>query len=96
MDGGEDHKLNVPAFLRYSELEKFYHVQCIYIPCGKTKGLYFDDIRHVCPDVLTIIHSKWLMYNLGGWRRCWREQRVINATESIDMTRNLPKVLMFG
>jgi hypothetical protein len=30
MDGGEDHKLNVPAFLRYLELEKFYHVQCIY------------------------------------------------------------------
>ena len=63
MDGGEDHKLNVPAFLRYLELEKFYHVQCIYIPCGKTKGLYVDDIRNVCPDVLTIIHSKWLMYN---------------------------------
>ena len=56
-------KLNVPAFLRYLELEKFYHVQCIYIPCGKTKGLYVDDIRNVCPDVLTIIHSKWLMYN---------------------------------
>ncbi len=63
MDGGEDRKINVPAFLSYLESDKFYHAQCIYIPCGKTKGLYLDDIRTVCPNVLTIIHSKWLMIN---------------------------------
>jgi hypothetical protein len=34
-----------------------------YIPCGKTKGLYVDDIRSMCPTVLTIIHSKCLMFN---------------------------------
>jgi hypothetical protein len=63
MDGGEYRKLNVPAFLSYLESEKFYHVQCIYIPCGKAKGLYVDEIRNVCPNVLTIVHSNWLMFN---------------------------------
>ncbi len=26
-------------------------------------GLYVDDIRSMCPTVLTIIHSKWFMFN---------------------------------
>ncbi len=65
MDGGEHRELNVKAFLSYLRLEKFRQIQCIFIPCGRTKGLLVDDIRRVCPTVQTIVHSKWLMSN--GW-----------------------------
>jgi hypothetical protein len=63
MDGGEHRKLNVNGFLRYLRLEKFRSIQCIFIPCGRTKGLLVADIRRVCPTVRTIVHSKWLMIN---------------------------------
>ncbi len=35
----------------------------IYIPCGKTKGLFVNDIKQACPSVQIIFHSKWLMMN---------------------------------
>jgi hypothetical protein len=65
MDGGAEHRLNVGAFLHYLQSEHFRNVQCIFIRCGKTKGLLVNDIKQACPRVQTIIHSKWLMVN---WR----------------------------
>jgi hypothetical protein len=43
MDGGAECRLNVGAFLQYLQLEHFRNVQCIFIPCGKTKGLFMND-----------------------------------------------------
>ena len=63
MDSGEHCKLNVDGFLRYLWLEKFLHMQCIFISCVRTKGLLVSDIRQVCPSVQIIVHSKWLMIN---------------------------------
>jgi hypothetical protein len=63
MDGGAERRLNVCAFLRYLLLEHFRNVQCIFIPCGKTKRLFVNDIKQACPSVQTIVHSKWLMVN---------------------------------
>ena len=45
MDGGVECRLNVGAFLRFLQLEHFRNVQCIYIPCRKTKGLFVNDIN---------------------------------------------------
>jgi hypothetical protein len=61
MDGGAERRLNVGAFLRFLQLEHFRNVQCIFILCGKTKGLFVNDIKQACPSVQTIVHSKWLM-----------------------------------
>jgi hypothetical protein len=63
MDGGGEHRLNVAAFLRFLQSEHFRNVQCIFIPCGKTKELFMNDIKQACPSVQTIVHSKWLMIN---------------------------------
>ena len=43
MDGGENRKLDVDGFLRYLQFEKILHMQCIFIPCGRTKGLFVED-----------------------------------------------------
>ncbi len=58
MDGGAKCRLNVGSFLRFLQLEHFRNVQCIFIPCGKTKGLFMNDIKRACPSVQTIVHSK--------------------------------------
>ena len=63
MDGGAECRLNVGAFLHFLQLEHFRNVQCIFIPCRKTKGLFVNDIKQACPSVQTIVHSKWLMIN---------------------------------
>jgi hypothetical protein len=63
IDGGAECRLNVSALLRYLHLEHFRNVQCIFIPCRKTKGLFVNDIKQACPIVQTIVHSKWLMIN---------------------------------
>ncbi len=63
MDGGVECRLNVGAFLRFLQLEHFRNVQCIFIPCGKTKGLFVNDIKRACPSVQTSVHNKWLMIN---------------------------------
>jgi hypothetical protein len=63
MDGGAERRLNVGAFLHYLQSEHFRNVQCIFILCGKTKGLFMNDIKQACPNVQTIVHSKWLMVN---------------------------------
>jgi hypothetical protein len=63
MDSGVERRLNVGAFLRFLQSEHFRNVQCIFIPCGKTKGLLVNDIKQACPSVQTIVHSKWLMIN---------------------------------
>ncbi len=63
MDGGGECRLNVSAFLRLLRSEHFRNVQAIFIPCGKTKGLFVNDIKRACPSVQTIVHSKWLMMN---------------------------------
>ena len=39
MDDGAECRLNIGAFLRYVQSEHFRNVQCIFIPCGKTKGV---------------------------------------------------------
>jgi hypothetical protein len=44
MDGGAERRLNVGAFLCFVQSEHFRNVQCIFIPCGKTKGLFVNDI----------------------------------------------------
>ncbi len=61
MDGGEEGRLKVGAFLRFLQTEHFRNVQCIFIPRGKTKGLFVNDIKQACPSVQTVVHSKWLM-----------------------------------
>jgi hypothetical protein len=63
MDGGAEFRLNVGAFLRFLQLEHFRKVQCIFILCRKTKGLFVNDIKQVCPSVQTNVQSKWLMIN---------------------------------
>ncbi len=63
IDGGTERRLNAGAFLRYLQLEYFRNVQCIFIPCKKTKGLLVSDIKQACLSVQTIVHSKWLMDN---------------------------------
>jgi hypothetical protein len=63
MDGGAERKLNIEVFLCYLQLEHFRNVQCIFIPCGKTKGLLVNDINQACPSVQIIVRSKWLMVN---------------------------------
>jgi hypothetical protein len=78
IDGGVEYRLNVGAFMRFLELEHFKIVQCIFILCGKTKGLFVNDIKQACPSVQTIVHSKWLMINGSmeeiqegeGWHPC--------------------------
>ncbi len=60
-DGGVERRLNIGAFLRFLQTEHFRNAQCIFIPCGKTKGLFVNDIKQACPSVQTIVHSKWLM-----------------------------------
>ena len=95
MDGGENRKLDVDGFLRYLQFEKFLHMQCIFIPCGRTKGLFLEDIRRVCPSpsVRKIVHSKWLMINGlleevnegGGCHQCYRVYRHDKAyTEGVN------------
>ena len=63
MDGGADRRLKVGAVLLFLQSEHFKNVQCIFIPCGKTKGLFVNDIKRACPSVQTIVKSKWLMIN---------------------------------
>jgi hypothetical protein len=63
MDGGAERRLNVGAFLRFLQSEHFRNVQCIFIPCRKTKSLFVNDIKQACPSVQTIVRSKWLMIN---------------------------------
>ncbi len=40
MDGGGERQLSVGAFLHFLQTKHFRNVQCIFIPCGKTKGLF--------------------------------------------------------
>jgi hypothetical protein len=63
MNGRAECRLNVGAFLHFLQSKHFRNVQCIFIPCGKTKGLFVNDIKQGCPSVQTIVHSKWLMIN---------------------------------
>jgi hypothetical protein len=57
MDSGVERRLNVSAFLRFLQSEHFINVQAIFIPCGKTKGLFVNDIKRACPSIQTIVHS---------------------------------------
>jgi hypothetical protein len=83
MDGGAEHRLNVGAFLRFLQSAHFRNVQCIFILCRKTKGLFGNDIKQACPSVQTIFHSEWLMINWTmeeiqegeGWHHCYRVYR---------------------
>jgi hypothetical protein len=58
-------------------------MECIFIPCGKTKGLFMNEIKQACPSVQTIVHSKWLMINGSmeemqegeEWHPCYRVYR---------------------
>jgi hypothetical protein len=63
MDKGAEPRLNASASLCYLQLEHFRNVQCIFIPCRKTKGLLVNDIKQARPNDQTIIHSKLLMVN---------------------------------
>jgi hypothetical protein len=63
MDGGAERRLNIGGFLRFLQSEHFINVQCIFLHCGKTKGLFMNEIKRACPSVQTIAHSKWLMIN---------------------------------
>jgi hypothetical protein len=83
MDGGVERRLNIGAFLRFLQSEHFRNVQCIFIPCRKTKGLFLNDVKGACPSVQTIVHSKWLMNNGSmeeiqereRWHPCYRVYR---------------------
>jgi hypothetical protein len=63
MDDRVERTLNVGTFLCFLQLEHFRNVQSIFIPCGKTKGLFVNGIKQACPSVQTIVHSKWLKIN---------------------------------
>jgi hypothetical protein len=63
MDDEAEHRLIVGAFLHFLQLEHFRNVQCMFIPCGKTKGLFVNDIKKACPSFQIIVHSKLLMIN---------------------------------
>jgi hypothetical protein len=56
INGGAECRLNVGAFLHVLQSGHFRNVQCIFIPCGKTKGLFMNDIKQACPSVQTIVH----------------------------------------
>ncbi len=45
MDSGRQRRLNVSAFLGWLQSEHFKNVGEIFIPCGKTKGLFVNDIK---------------------------------------------------
>jgi hypothetical protein len=83
MDGGAERRLNVGALLRFLQSENFRNVQGIFIPCGKTKGLFVNDIKQACPSVPINVRSKWLMINGSmeevqegeGWHPCYRVYR---------------------
>jgi hypothetical protein len=45
MDGGAEQRLNVGTFWHFLQLEHFRNVQCIFIQCGKPKGLFMNDIK---------------------------------------------------
>ena len=63
MDGGRHRKLNAEAFLQYLQHERFNFQQKIYVPCGKARDLYVDDVRMRCPYMTELIHDKWLRVN---------------------------------
>jgi hypothetical protein len=98
MDGGAECRLNISAFLRFLQSMHFRNLQCIFTPCGKTKGLFVNDIKQACPSVQTIVYIKWLMINGTmeemqegeGWHHC--------STEciGISMTCLLQRVQMYG
>jgi hypothetical protein len=83
IDGGAERRLNVGAFLQFLQSEHFKNVQYIFIRCGKTKGLFVNEIKQACPSVQNIVHSKWLMINGlmeeiqegEGWHPCYRVYR---------------------
>ncbi len=45
MDGGAERRLIVGAFLCFLQSEHFRNMQCIFIPCGKTKSFFVNDIK---------------------------------------------------
>jgi hypothetical protein len=55
--------LNIGAYLRFLQSKHFRNVECIFIPCRKTKGLLVNVIKQAFPSVQTIVHSKWLLVN---------------------------------
>jgi hypothetical protein len=83
IDGGVEGRLNASAFLCFLQSEHFRNVQCIFILCGKTKGLLVNDIKQACPSVQIFVHIKWLMINWSmkeiqegeGWHPCYRVYR---------------------
>jgi hypothetical protein len=83
MDGGAERRLNISAFLRYLQSEHFNNMECIFILCGKTIGLFVNDIKLACPSVQTTVHIKLLMVNGTmeeiqegeGWHQCYRVYR---------------------
>jgi hypothetical protein len=93
MDGGAECRLNIAAFLRFLQSEHFRNVQCIFIPCGKTKGLFVNEIKRACPSVQTIVHSKWLMINGlmeeiqegERWHPCYRVNRHDKPLQRVQM-----------
>ncbi len=48
MDGGGERRLNVSAFLCLLQSERIRNMQAIFILCGKTKGLFMNDIKQAC------------------------------------------------
>ncbi len=95
MDGGGERRLNVSAFLRLLQSEHFRNVQAIFIPCGKTKGLFMNDIKRRAQVFrpLSIVNGWWWM---GQWRKYRKEKDGIVATEFIVMTCLLQRVQMYG
>ena len=63
LDGGRHRKLNAEAFLQYLQHERFNFQQKIYVPCGKARDLYVDEVRMRCPYMTELIHDKWLRVN---------------------------------
>jgi len=60
MEGGCHRKLNTDAFLAKLTERRFQDADTIYVPCDKAVDLYVNEVRLVCPNMKTLVHSKWL------------------------------------
>ena len=60
MEGGCHRKLNTDAFLVKLTERRFQDADTIYVPCDKAVDLYVNEVRLLCPNMKTLVHSKWL------------------------------------
>jgi hypothetical protein len=105
MEGGRQRKLNVTRFLSYLDQVKFRFAERIYVPCGlKTDKLYYSEVKLKCPQMIALIHDKWIKtdgnmeYVLEGLSRhacyrmykhdCWEKSKRPNPDQCQTVNTN--------